>query len=297
VSDSNPQQLELFANLKSSATRGSPSSPASTAPSTRSSETSRPSEPDATSTTSTARARVRSTLGLAPPGPGPADTSSDAATGTAGSAAPPTQLKLIGRSNTPDETLAIPRPQTRAECELEERRPGTPCPWVGCRHHLLLEVTTAKPVQGRDARATALRLNAPARKRTGRRPGLRSSAAENQVRVWLDDAIELLFTLPYTCELDVVRDYPDGIPASSVGLVLNTSRQNIDQELAKPHVKSALRAIKRIADNDEFVGIPVSERLCRQLDAVDARIGEVRADELVERDLIRLMDTWESGLV
>lgn len=36
------------------------------------------------------------------------------------------------------DELAMPRPATRAECG-----DARPCPWVGCRHHMLLEVNPA----------------------------------------------------------------------------------------------------------------------------------------------------------
>lgn len=35
-----------------------------------------------------------------------------------------------------DELYSEPRPRTRADCKDGPR----PCPWVGCRHHLYLEV-------------------------------------------------------------------------------------------------------------------------------------------------------------
>lgn len=47
--------------------------------------------------------------------------------------------QMRAESATYDEEFAIARPRTRAECEGGER----PCPWVGCRHHLYLEVTFA----------------------------------------------------------------------------------------------------------------------------------------------------------
>ncbi len=41
------------------------------------------------------------------------------------------QLRLLE-----SDGLAVERPRTRGECIGGER----PCPWVGCRHHLFLEV-------------------------------------------------------------------------------------------------------------------------------------------------------------
>lgn len=110
--------------------------------------------------------------------------------------------------------LGIPRPRTRGEC-LEEARP---CPWVGCKHHLLIEVLR----EG----AGGLVLNQP--RRPGRRRALRSSAAAALVGVWIDDAIELLAAMPSGCSLDVADLGPQARMdvADQVGL----SREGVRQE-------------------------------------------------------------------
>lgn len=132
--------------------------------------------------------------------------------------------------------LAIPRPRTRAEC-LQEARP---CPWVSCRHHLLLEVASAG---GKRRRATSLRLN---RKNStgGRRPGLRSSAAAALVQVWIDDAIELLAGMRYSCALDVVDAHPDGLDRKKVGRMLGVTKQAIESEERQPSVVDALAELR-----------------------------------------------------
>lgn len=124
-----------------------------------------------------------------------------------------------------DPMFQIPRPRTLEECSQEAR----PCPWVSCRHHLLLEVATADP-SARDKRATSMRLNA-ASGRQGRRRGLQSSAAALLVRTWMDEAVEALSRMRYTCALDVARDYPDGAPTSLVAQLLGLSEQAIDAEV------------------------------------------------------------------
>jgi hypothetical protein len=110
---------------------------------------------------------------------------------------------------------------------------------VGCRHHLLLEVAESKPTRRitpsgrpRDERPTSLRLNRASRGRvtSGRRPGLASSAAHLLVQRWIDDAIEQLSNMMYTCSLDVVRDYPDGLAESSVAMLLGVTEQAINAE-------------------------------------------------------------------
>jgi hypothetical protein len=118
--------------------------------------------------------------------------------------------------------LAIPRPITRGDC-LQEARP---CPWVSCRHHLLLEVAASKG--GRDVRPTSLRLNRPPSgqgQATGRRSGLASSAAQGLVEQWIDDAVEQLAGMRHTCALDVADEYPDGLTERSVGLVLGVTEK------------------------------------------------------------------------
>lgn len=134
--------------------------------------------------------------------------------------------------------LAVPRPRTRAEC-LQEARP---CPWVGCRHHLLLEVATS------EGKPTKLVLNrSPARaSQVGRKPGLYSSAAEALVRVWIDDAIDLLTRMRHTCSLDVVDEQPPdderigfrkGLSDRKVGEHLGVSKQAAHERTAKARVR------------------------------------------------------------
>lgn len=146
-----------------------------------------------------------------------------------------------------DSMLAIPRPKTRAECRAEAR----PCPWVGCRHHLLIEVATASDVETRDdPRATTIRINRPPEGRAilGRRPGISPSTARDLVRIWIDDAVELLQRMRYTCALDVVDEYPDGIPPSSVAWIFGLTEPTIDQELRKPHVIEACESLREYAE-------------------------------------------------
>lgn len=128
--------------------------------------------------------------------------------------------------------LAVPRPRTRGDCLAEAR----PCPWVGCRHHLLLEVEQSR----RDP--PQLVLNTPQRRhdQRGRRRGLRSSAAEALVQVWLDDALELLTRMRFTCALDVVDAYPWGITARASGELLGITTQTAHHRTARSLVRLRL---------------------------------------------------------
>lgn len=85
--------------------------------------------------------------------------------------------------------LGLERPTTRAECRNGPR----PCPWIGCRYHLLIEVTPSGSLQLAGAGTK------------GRPAALPSSAGSVVVEAWTDDALELLELMPYTCALDVAE--------------------------------------------------------------------------------------------
>jgi hypothetical protein len=109
---------------------------------------------------------------------------------------------------------------------------------------LLLEVSASKG--GDDVRPTTLRLNRPSKLlglplgRSGRRPGLAATAAHHLVEQWIDDAVELLQSMRYTCALDIANEYPDGITERGVGLVLGVSERAARADLA--HAGERLRA-------------------------------------------------------
>jgi hypothetical protein len=85
-----------------------------------------------------------------------------------------------------DEELAdTPRPPVRAEC------PDGPCPWVGCKHHLYLDVN---PATG------SLKINFP------------------DLEPW---------ELADTCALDVADR--GGITLEEVGAIMNLTRERIRQ--------------------------------------------------------------------
>lgn len=114
-----------------------------------------------------------------------------------------------------------------------------PCPWVGCRHHLLLEV--ALPT-GR--RPTSLRLHGPLSP-----PALVYSADERTAEVWTDAAVERLASLEHSCTLDVVHDGQEefGEPhhAQEIAALLGVSRQCAQAEIAAaaPLLRDGVRAL------------------------------------------------------
>jgi hypothetical protein len=162
---------------------------------------------------------------------------------------------LTARTPTADSMLALTRLMTRIDCGQEAR----PCPWVGCRHHMLLEVAESKGTRRgtpgsklRDERPTSLRMNRANRGRAtlGRRPGLAYSAAHLVVQRWIDDATEQLSSMRCTCSLDVARDYPDGLSESSVAFLLGVTEQAINAETRTALIKfrAGLRDLALEAD-------------------------------------------------
>lgn len=85
--------------------------------------------------------------------------------------------------------LGIPRPRTRGDCQGEAR----PCPWVGCRHHNLLDVGTGSKRQG----VSIARERGP-----GRRPHLGRSCGDDELRRWTDAAVSTVYTSTMSCSLD-----------------------------------------------------------------------------------------------
>lgn len=102
------------------------------------------------------------------------------------------------------------RPETRGDCAagFEERNREVdrkPCCFVGCKHHLALDVT----------RAGSLKLNFPA--------------------TTVDGIVENLFAMKATCTLDVAAPgvnpdgVGDGIALEEIGSLLNVTRERIRQ--------------------------------------------------------------------
>ena len=134
-----------------------------------------------------------------------------AATRTVRAAQQPLPFATTKRTSTETDTLAQLRPTTRAACREEAR----PCPWVGCRHHLLLDMTETG----------ALVINRPD---GARRSALDGHTPDALVRVWIDEAIEHLARMEYTCALDVLDDNPEGIGPNRLARLLGMAKQSAD---------------------------------------------------------------------
>lgn len=113
------------------------------------------------------------------------------------------------------------RPQTRADC-LDGPRP---CPYVGCKHHLAMDV---RPVE----RPSLVRVGAVGdRNRTIR-------AASKDLETWTDKLLEELGRMSETCALDVADR--GGITLDAVGKIIGITRERVRQLEAK--AKSVLLA-------------------------------------------------------
>lgn len=86
----------------------------------------------------------------------------------------------------------------------------------------------------------------------GRRPGLATSAAHRVVQRWIDDATEQLSNMMYTCSLDAVRDYPDGLSESSVAFLLGVTEQAINAEAQAALVKFRATIREQALDSDDL---------------------------------------------
>lgn len=257
---SDREQLTLFARSASSSKRDAPSSPPSSEP--------KPSSKSNSSSAATRGAKPRRAKAKRMPGTVASADGQTVVVVPTVDYEPQQPLPVITVRHTPDPYLFVPRPRTLAECRrgIEAR----PCPWIGCEAHLAMEVA-AEAASSRSSalevpnesdpssvaskrRPRTLRLNTPQRQgehRAGRRPGLSSSAAEALVRVWLDDAIELVGTLDYTCMYDVVEDHPDGVPSSFIAKLFGVSEQAIEGVERQDHVREAALELYRIKHGDQ----------------------------------------------
>lgn len=134
------------------------------------------------------------------------------------------------------EYLGADRPRTVTtttctEFARRQRPDGTlaPCAWTACPHHLAVdqgEVVDLGPV--REAELVASTAGLPVE--MGRRPSL-SAIPETAGEVHdFADAVAARLDgrappLPYSCTLDVVREYPDGAPIAVVAGALGVSEE------------------------------------------------------------------------
>lgn len=119
------------------------------------------------------------------------------------------------------------RPKLRSQCQSGER----PCPWISCRHHLLLDV---------DKRGS-LKINFP--------------------DVFLKE--EGLALMPETCSLDVADEHDEGLTLEEVGELLNLTRERIRQ--VETEIHDGLRKMGGRLDAGLQTGSELFENLVHQL--------------------------------
>lgn len=61
-----------------------------------------------------------------------------------------------------------------------------------------------------------------------RRAALDAHTPEALVRAWIDDAVEHLARMEYTCALDVLDDNPEGIGPNRLARLLGMAKQSAD---------------------------------------------------------------------
>jgi hypothetical protein len=131
---------------------------------------------------------------------------------------------------------------------------------VGCRFHLLIDVLEVQSAKRK--RPTKIVLNRPAdATRGGRRPGLASSAAAVLVQAWIDEAVEALSYMEFTCALDVVEAYPDGIGNRKLGRLLGVGKEEARRLVieAKDSEDYALARWRRRKKREQADGVSVVE--------------------------------------
>ena len=115
-----------------------------------------------------------------------------------------------------DPTAEPKRPQTRADCQKVPR----PCPWVGCKHHLLLEVYEGG----------AIAIASRRRARDGRPVSLyvRPRPSPMIIGRFCDQAVATLERLQDTCALDVAER--GGHTLAETGAFMgNVTREHVRQ--------------------------------------------------------------------
>lgn len=120
------------------------------------------------------------------------------------SAVPPPRRRRARRVDLPVHNE--PRPMTRADCKDGPR----PCPWVGCKYHLLIDV--------KEKGGMVVNFETGLRTLSTRR------ATDEE---WMDSAVDRLDTMKHTCALDVADKGEHTL--EEVGELYGITRERIRQ--------------------------------------------------------------------
>lgn len=139
------------------------------------------------------------------------------------------------------------RPTVRSECENGPR----PCPWVGCKYHLYLDVQKNGNITSRWPGFVNSLCDPPKEFKNDefpRRITVKRNPFSGKI-IYCEQAEDIhmanLMYMPETCALDVASRAP--ITLSEVGKILNVSRERVRQVEF-----SALKKAKRIAKNNNI---------------------------------------------
>jgi hypothetical protein len=117
------------------------------------------------------------------------------------------------------------RPETRGDCPLTR-----PCPYVGCKYHLLLHVAGDGALEIAGSKGT-----------TGRKPAIEPTPIEEAM--FIEAAVDRLTELPESCALDVA-DRRCVLRPSEVAKLMGYTKRRISQ------IEVALRDRLRAAGQD-----------------------------------------------
>jgi hypothetical protein len=153
------------------------------------------------------------------------------------------------------DELGAPRPRIGADgaCSAVASRrrddDGSigPCPWVACRHHLLLDLGEPVTIGGR--RFAAMILNrAGEHPVLGRRPGLAAVPTAGEAAEFESDALDRLDELPDSCALDVIARYGGEVPVEAVAAALGVSEEQVRLDSRAAEIETGYRTIGLVPD-------------------------------------------------
>lgn len=143
------------------------------------------------------------------------------------------------------------RPKVRSECEGASR----PCPWLGCKYNLLLDVTEAGGIIFNHGRRVEITDGRRAKNVERRLPiiGARPSQHHNDLFVSnLERLIEDIDTIEANnCLLDLVENGRT-FTLEQTGDLLNITRERVRQIEAKALKRARVRARKELEDWEDY---------------------------------------------
>ena len=134
------------------------------------------------------------------------------------------------------------RPRTRGDCVSGPR----PCPWVGCKYHLALDLLTDGGLASPLLRHVVCNVRGYWTMAAPRHAHRRATG--QQIERWEDELVDRLDSLPYTCALDVAGDL-GGVRLQDIADILGVTRERIRQiESVALRKLQAQRMISDISD-------------------------------------------------